>query len=128
MDTGQVIRTVDERELIGRAVEGCDDARGELVRRRAQRAWQSPFLVAGSRGLADEATQEGFMAAFAALDRFDASRPFGPWVGRIVVNRALNLVRAELRSSATPSVAPVVEWVDADVDRTLVGQGGARAA
>ncbi len=32
MYTGQVIRTADERELIRRALEGSDDARGELFR------------------------------------------------------------------------------------------------
>ena len=64
------------------------------------------------------------MAAFGALDRFDASRPFGPWVGRIVVNRALNLVRAEVRAGATLSAAPVVEWLDPD----LVERSSVRAA
>ncbi len=85
-----------------------------MFRRYARRAWQSAFLVVGSRGLADDATQEGFMAAFAALDRFDPARPFGPWVGRIVVNRALNLVRAEVRAGAMPSAALAVKWLDPD--------------
>jgi RNA polymerase sigma-70 factor, ECF subfamily len=113
--TSQVIRTTVERELVRRALEGSDDAQAELFRRHVRRAWQSAFLVAGSRGLADDATQEGFMAAFAALDRFDGSRPFAPWVGRIVVNRALNLVRAEVRAGLTPSGALPVEWLDTDV-------------
>jgi RNA polymerase sigma-70 factor (ECF subfamily) len=33
-----------------------------------------------------------------SLDRFDRGRPFGPWLHRIVVNRAIDYARArELR-------------------------------
>ena len=43
--------------------------------------------------------------------RFDDRRPFGPWLHRIVANRALDLLRAERRLSDeelpdTPDVAP----------------------
>jgi RNA polymerase sigma-70 factor (ECF subfamily) len=54
---------------------------------------------------------DGFERAFAALGRFDDRRPFGPWLHRIVANRALDLLRAERRLSDeelpdTPDVAP----------------------
>ena len=35
-----------------------------------------------------------FLAAIRALDRFDRRRPFGPWLHRIVVNRAIDWTRA----------------------------------
>src|SRR5207248_2909734 len=35
-----------------------------------------------------------FLAALRALDRFDRRRPFGPWLHRIVVNRAIDWARA----------------------------------
>ena len=44
-----------------------------------------------------------------ALDRFDRSRPFGPWLHRIVVNRAIDFARARaLRSEveALEAVSP----------------------
>ena len=50
-----------------------------------------------------------------ALDRFDRRRPFGPWLHRIVVNRAIDWSRArtlrrELGDSSAPDpVAPVRE-------------------
>ena len=34
------------------------------------------------------------MAAIRNLDRFDRRRPFGPWLHRIVVNRAIDAARA----------------------------------
>src|SRR5205823_651355 len=40
-----------------------------------------------------------FLAAIRALDSFDRRRPFGPWLHRIVVNRAIDWSRARtLRS------------------------------
>jgi RNA polymerase sigma-70 factor (ECF subfamily) len=47
--------------------------------------------------MADDVAQDAFERAFAALARFDRSRPFAPWLHRIVVNRALDLVRRERR-------------------------------
>ena len=60
---------------------------------------------------------DGFERAFAALNRFDERRPFGPWLHRIVANRALDLLRAERRLSDEelpdmPDLAPVHEVGD----------------
>ncbi len=44
--------------------------------------------------------QEAFLEAFAHMDRFDTSKPFGPWVYRIVHNRALNYVKRSGHRSA----------------------------
>lgn len=43
--------------------------------------------------MAEDAAQDSFERAFAHLDTFDGSRPFWPWLRRIVVNRALDLAR-----------------------------------
>ncbi|MGH2783174.1 MAG: RNA polymerase sigma factor, partial [Thermoleophilaceae bacterium] len=42
----------------------------------------------------EDIAQEAFLAAIRALDRFDRRRPFGPWLHRIVVNRAIDWSRA----------------------------------
>ncbi len=47
--------------------------------------------------MADDIAADAFERAFAALGRFDERRPFVPWLHRIVVNRALDLLRAERR-------------------------------
>lgn len=110
-----------ERELVRQAAAGSADACAELFRRHITRAWRSAFLVTGSRALADDATQDGFIAAFAALDRFDDSRSFAPWVGRIVVNRALDIARNDARAARRASVEdlPVPLSFDAP-ERSLV--------
>ena len=45
------------------------------------------------RAMADDVAQDAFERAFARLATFDASRPFAPWLHRIVVNRALDVLR-----------------------------------
>ncbi len=64
---------------------------------------------------------DGFERAFAALGGFDEHRPFGPWLHRIVANRALDVLRAERRLSDaelpdTPDFAPA----HATGDRSLL--------
>ena len=50
---------------------------------------------------AEDIAQESFLAAVRNLDRFDRRRPFGPWLHRIVVNRAIDWTRARtLRGEA----------------------------
>lgn len=48
-------------------------------------------LARSAIGDADEAldvTQEAFIAAFGALDRYDPARPFRAWIARITLNKA----------------------------------------
>src|SRR5258708_5466163 len=47
--------------------------------------------------------QEAFVAALRNLDRFDRRRPFGPWLHRIVVNRAIDWARARSLRAESPS-------------------------
>ncbi|HWH11074.1 MAG TPA: RNA polymerase sigma factor, partial [Solirubrobacteraceae bacterium] len=43
---------------------------------------------------AEDIAQEAFLAAIAALDRFDRSRRLGPWLHTIVARRAIDHARA----------------------------------
>lgn len=42
---------------------------------------------------ADDAVQDGVLAAWRAIDRYDDARPFRPWLMRIVLNAALDARR-----------------------------------
>ena len=65
-----------------------------LFREHWPRAHRAAFLVVQDAAAAEDIAQEAFLAAVRTLDRFDRSRPFGPWLHRIVVNRAIDWVRA----------------------------------
>lgn len=58
------------------------------------RAYRAAYLVTHDAGASEDIAQESFLAAVRALDRFDRRRPFGPWLHRIVVNRAIDWTRA----------------------------------
>lgn len=72
---------------------GSRDAAGELFDRYWPLAWKAAYAVTADRALADDLAQDGVQRAFGALERFDQTRPFGPWLRRIVVNRALDELR-----------------------------------
>jgi RNA polymerase sigma-70 factor, ECF subfamily len=84
-------------ELVARAHGGSREAAAALFERHWGTAWRLARTVSGRRDMADDIAQDAFERAFAALGRFDRSRPFGPWLHRIVVNRTLDLLRSERR-------------------------------
>jgi RNA polymerase sigma-70 factor, ECF subfamily len=78
-----------------------------LFRHHWPRAYRAAYLVVHDSGAAEDIAQEAFLAAVRSLDRFDRRRPFGPWLHRIVANRALDLLRAERRLSSADLPEPV---------------------
>ncbi len=104
-----------ERELIRSAQNGSEDAMERLFRLHWSRAWRAAQLIVHDAAAAEDIAQEAFLAAIRTLDRFDRRRPFGPWLHRIVVNRAIDWTRArklrretgaELRDDAAVAPAP----------------------
>ena len=83
-----------ERALIRDAQRGSVEAFEQLFRSHWPRAYRAALLVVGDAAAAEDIAQESFLAAVRALDRFDRRRPFGPWLHRIVVNRAIDWARA----------------------------------
>jgi RNA polymerase sigma-70 factor (ECF subfamily) len=83
-----------DRELIERARAGDADAFGLLVRRHQRRIYRLAAHLTRSAPEAEDVTQETFVRAYQALDRFDGrSEPF-TWLYRIAVNLSLNQIRA----------------------------------
>ena len=84
----------DERAWVRGAQAGSASDFEALFRAHWPRAYRAAYLVVHDAGAAEDLAQEAFLAAVRALDRFDSGRPFGPWLHRIVVNRAIDWVRA----------------------------------
>jgi RNA polymerase sigma-70 factor, ECF subfamily len=98
---------VDERAWIRAAQRGSAPALEQLFRHHWPRAHRAAYLVVHDAAAAEDIAQESFLAAVRALDRFDRRRPFGPWLHRIVVNRAIDWARArELRRELSAEGAP----------------------
>ncbi len=99
-----------ERAWVRAAQSGSHEAMEALFRAHWGPAHRAAFLIVHDAAAAEDIAQEAFLAAIRALDRFDRSRPFGPWLHRIVVNRAIDWSRARaLRrevADATEGEAP----------------------
>jgi RNA polymerase sigma-70 factor (ECF subfamily) len=83
-----------ERRWIKAAQGGSEQALEHLYRRHWPWAHRAAYLVVHDAAAAEDIAQEAFLSAIRALDRFDRRRPFGPWLNRIVVNRAIDWARA----------------------------------
>jgi RNA polymerase sigma-70 factor (ECF subfamily) len=93
----------DERAWVRRAQAGSVSDFEALFRAHWPPAYRAAYLVVRDAGAAEDIAQEAFLSAVRTLDRFDRRRPFGPWLHRIVVNRAIDWARARaLRPEADP--------------------------
>jgi RNA polymerase sigma factor (sigma-70 family) len=86
-------RPLEEAELIERARRGEVMPYEELVRRYQDVAVRAAYVIAPD-GDAEDAAQEAFVKAHAALPRFRTGSPFRPWLLRIVTNEARNRRRS----------------------------------
>jgi RNA polymerase sigma factor (sigma-70 family) len=93
-------RPLPDAELVSRAQGGDAPAYEELVRRHAQIAFRTAFLISGSAADAEEAAQDGFVKAHRALGSFSHGAPFRPWLLKIVANEARNRRRSSGRRTA----------------------------
>src|SRR6059036_4296761 len=78
----------DEAALVARTVAGDRAAFGVLVDRYAGVARRVARAVLGDPDDADDAAQDAMLSALVKLGQYDARRPFGPWLLRIVANAA----------------------------------------
>src|ERR671922_2952661 len=84
----------EERARVRGAQQGSVSDLEALFRMHWPRAFRAAYLVTHDAAAAEDIAQEAFLAAVRALHRFDRRRPFGPWLHRIVVNRAIDYARA----------------------------------
>jgi RNA polymerase sigma-70 factor, ECF subfamily len=96
-----------DRDVVRAAQRGDAGALEDLFRAHWAMAHRAAYLVVQDATAAEDIAQEAFLAAVRALDRFDRRRPFGPWLHRIVVNRAIDHARARAlrREVALPASA-----------------------
>ncbi len=89
----------DEAMLIERARGGDGPSYGRLVERYQEVAFRLAYLITRSATDAEDATQAGFLKAYAALGRFRTDAPLRPWLLQIVANEARNRRRHERRQA-----------------------------
>jgi RNA polymerase sigma-70 factor, ECF subfamily len=126
-------RPREERDLVLLAQGGDTRAYEELLRPHQEIAFRVAYVITRNAADAQDATQEGFVKAWRALDRFRANEPLRPWLLQIVANEARNRVRSTGRrellavraagavSSGEAAPSPEDAVLDADRRRELLG-------
>jgi RNA polymerase sigma-70 factor (ECF subfamily) len=114
----------DER-LVELSLDGDEDAFGILVRRYQRRLTAFLSQLVGDIELARELSQEAFVRAWSALERFNPKYRFSTWLFRIAHNLGIDQLRRR-RLQTTPlyrtdSEGDEVEVVVPDLDKDPLG-------
>jgi RNA polymerase sigma-70 factor (ECF subfamily) len=94
-----------EGALVQRARSGDTRAFERLYREHAGKVYGLCLRMTRDTALAEDCTQETFINAWRALDRFETRSSLGTWLHRIAVNVALGKRR---------KVSPVIEGVEVE--------------
>lgn len=89
--------SLDDARLVREAKSGSEKALSELFDRHWQAVWRAAYAVTGRSELADDIAQDAFVRAISSLNSFNETRPVAPWLTRIAVNRAIDVMRHEGR-------------------------------
>ena len=101
---------IKERALIAAAQAGDRQAFDELVLRYQGIAYNVAYRILGCAEAAADATQEAFLSAYCAVDRFRGDR-IKPWLLRIVTNVCYDQLRTRRRRSEISLDAETdLEW------------------
>jgi RNA polymerase sigma-70 factor (ECF subfamily) len=86
-----------DAELAGRIVARDGAAARFLLTRNNQRLFRTAWSILGDRADAEEAVQDAYLKAFAALPGFRGEAKLSTWLTRIVINEALERRRRATR-------------------------------
>ena len=84
----------DAGVILARARQGDEDAFRVLVELHARAAFRLAFRLMRDERDAEDVVQESFIRAYRQLSRFEARSNFATWLHRIVVNCAMDALRA----------------------------------
>jgi RNA polymerase sigma-70 factor (ECF subfamily) len=88
------VNAPDDATLAAQALAGHKTAHRALMERHRGRVHRIALAHCGGDGdAALDITQQAFIAAFAALHRYDPARPFAHWLARITLNKARDHAR-----------------------------------
>ena len=94
---------IDDSRLIQDARGGSADALAALYRRYWPIAWQWAYALTGERSRADDLAQDAVLRGFRSLRTFDDTRPFRPWLKRVLLNVAADDLRRLRRGEVSES-------------------------
>ena len=88
---------MDNQDAIQRLKRGDIGGLHVLVDRYQVRAARAAYLITQDTAMAEDIMQNAFLRVYDRIDQFDLTRPFEPWLMRIVINLALQTIGSQRR-------------------------------
>jgi RNA polymerase sigma-70 factor (ECF subfamily) len=88
---------MDEIEAIAQLKAGNLAALRTLIEMYQVQAVQAAVLITQDRAAAEDIVQNAFLRSYQRIEQFDATRPYRPWLLRMVINDALKAVARQRR-------------------------------
>lgn len=109
---------MDDFQAIQRLRRGDISGLQTLVERYQVKAARTAYLITRDVAVADDVMQAAFLRVYKAIQTFEVSRPFEPWLMRIVVNLALKTLNTPLEVSIDEGIEEILP--DSEADPALV--------
>jgi RNA polymerase sigma-70 factor, ECF subfamily len=103
---------LDDAALVRHALDRDVEAFRVIMQRHNQRLYRIARSVLRNSAEAEDAVQEGYVAAFSHLASYRGESPLGAWLSRIVMNEALGRLR---RKPAATDFAPLEAVPEAEI-------------
>jgi RNA polymerase sigma-70 factor (ECF subfamily) len=129
----------DDPDLVNRLRAGDESAFVALIERYQQRMMRLAEMTVGSRAVAEEVTQDTWLAVVRGVERFEGRSSLKTWLFHILLNRARSTAGRELRAGRPELqndderfdrsgawIAPPEPWADRAVDRLVAEHLAAR--
>jgi RNA polymerase sigma-70 factor (ECF subfamily) len=128
----------DDADLVDRLRAGDESAFVALIELYQSRLLRLAQVTVGSRAVAEEVTQDTWLAVVRGVERFEGRSSFKTWLFHILLNRARSTVGRELRAGrpermveerfdgAGAWIAPPEPWADRADDRVVAERLAAR--
>ena len=112
-------------ELIHRCRGGDQEAHFKLYKLYSKAMYNVGYRITRSEADAEDVLQEAFISAFRNLESYRGDASFGSWIKRIVVNKAINLLKKrklELIREGDDFDAPIPEPDEEYLPELTVGK------
>jgi RNA polymerase sigma-70 factor (ECF subfamily) len=128
----------DDADLVDRLREGDESAFVALIALYQPRMMRLAELTVGSRAVAEEVTQDTWLAVLRGVERFEGRSSLKTWLFHILLNRARSTAGRELRAGRPEQniderfdksgawVTPPEPWADRADDRIVAERLAAR--
>ena len=80
-------------EIIDRCRQGDRNAHYQLYKLYSKSMYNIGYRIVNNEAEAEDVLQEAFISAFRSLEHYRGDATFGSWLKRIVVNKAINVLK-----------------------------------